>query len=336
MGRIQCGLTQECAYGATPQFARSCAFTACDVRPTLIRIANVLCPVDLSEPSRHALDHAVAVTRWCEAKLIVLHVSSALPLPIPVDDVVSSPPGLIAPIEPDQVLGNVRRFCDPSLSTLKSPAEILVEEGHAEHEIVALAEQVGADLVVMGTHARKAIQRLLLGSVTERVLRTTDIPVLTVPPAVRAEPVMYERILCPIEFHESEPRALEHVLLLARPFLKGMTPSTKRPGARLILLHVVEGVFEQLPEFFPVRERDALKRLNEAVPADFRDWCRPEARVTRGRADQEILRVAGEVCANLIVMAVHGKGAINQRLYRSTTSRVIREANCPVLTLYAE
>jgi nucleotide-binding universal stress UspA family protein len=301
----------------------------------LIRIARVLCPVDLSEPSRHALDHAVAVTRWFEAKLIVLHVFSAIPARIPVD-AVALPPELIAPIEPDQVLGDARRFCGASLGTLESTPEIVVKEGNAEHEIVAQAEHLAADLIVMGTHARKGIQRLLLGSVTERVLRTTHVPVLTVPPAERAEPVMYERILCPIESHESEPRALEHVLLLVLPFLKGMAPHTKRPGARLILLHVVEGVFEQLPEYFSVRERDAMKRLKKAVPADARGWCQPEARVTGGRADREILRVAGEVRANLIVMAVHGKGAINQRLYRSTTSHVIREANCPVLTLCAE
>jgi nucleotide-binding universal stress UspA family protein len=297
----------------------------------LIRIANVLCPVDLSEPSRHALDHAVAVTRWCEAKLVVLHVFSPLPSPIPVD-VEALSPELIAPIEPD----HVRRFCSPSLSTLESPVEILVKEGNAEHEIVNQAEHRVADLIVMGTHARKGVKRLLVGSVTERVLRTTHVPVLTVPPATGAEPVMYERILCPIEFHESEPRALEHVLLLVLPFLKGMAPHTKRTGARLILLHVVEDLFEQLPEYFSVRERDAMKRLERAVLADARGWCRPEPRVTAGKADREILRVAADVCANLIVMAVHGKGAVNQRLYRSTTSHVIREANCPVLTLCAE
>src|SRR5687767_8615522 len=50
--------------------------SACDCGAALTRIARVLCPVDLSEPSRHALDHAVAVTAWCEAQLIVLHVFS--------------------------------------------------------------------------------------------------------------------------------------------------------------------------------------------------------------------------------------------------------------------
>jgi nucleotide-binding universal stress UspA family protein len=245
-------------------------------------------------------------------------------------------PELIGPIAPDQVLADVRRFCSPSLSTLERPADILVKEGHAGHEIVAQAEHLAVDLIVMGTHARKGVQRLLLGSVTERVLRTSHVPVLTVPPATAAEPVMFERILCPVEFHAAEPRALEHVLSLVLPFLKGMAPHTKRTGARLILLHVVEGFFEQLPEYFSEREPDAKQRLEQAVPADAREWCQPEARVTAGKADREILRVAADVCADLIVMAVHGKGVVNQRLYRSTTSQVIRGANCPVLTLCAE
>jgi nucleotide-binding universal stress UspA family protein len=300
----------------------------------VIRITSVLCPVDLSEPSRHALDHAVAVTKWCEAKLVVLHVFRAFPIPIAVDAVALSPEPIA--IEPDRILDDVGRFCAPSLGALESPPRIVVKEGDAEHEIIAQAEQLSADLIVMGTHGRKGIQRLLLGSVTERVLRTTRVPVITVPPAERAEPVMYEKVLCPIEFHESEPRALEHVLSLVLPFLKGVAPHTKKSGARLILLHVVEGFFEQLPEYFSIRERHAMKRLTRAVPADARDWCRPEARVTAGKADTEILRAAADVGADLIVMAVHGKGAADRRLYRSTTSHVIRDANCPVLTLCAE
>jgi hypothetical protein len=95
------------------------------------------------------------------------------------------------------------------------------------------------DLIVMGTHARKGIQRLLLGSLTERVLRTAHVPVLAVPPAERTAPITYERILCPIEFR-SEPAALEYVLSLVLPFMKGEAPRSKKPGARLILLYVVE------------------------------------------------------------------------------------------------
>jgi nucleotide-binding universal stress UspA family protein len=278
----------------------------------------------------------VAVTAWSEAQLTVLHVFSfkaSLP-PIPADALAASPE-LAHTIEPDKTLDELRRFCVPSLNTLKRPAEFVVTAGNVQHEIVAEAKQLAVDLIVMGTHARKGIQRLLLGSVTERVLRTAHVPVLTVPPAERAAPITYERILCPIEF-QSERGALEYVLSLVLPFMKGEAPRSKKPGARLILLHVVENLFEQLPEYFSVREREAMERLKRAVPADARDWCRPEPRVTAGRADSEILRVAAELRSDLIAMAVHGKGVINQRLYRSTTSRVIREATCPVLTLCAE
>ena len=299
----------------------------------MTRIAHVLCPVDLSEPSRHALDHAVAVTAWYEAQLTVLHVFNAsLPL-IPAEGL-GVPLELGDPIEPDKTLDEVRRFSLPSLSTLQRPADFVVKEGNIQHEIVAQATQLAADLIVMGTHARKGIQRLLLGSVTERVLRTAHVPVLAVPPAERTAPITYERILCPIEFR-SEPAALECVLSLVLPFMKGEAPGSKKPGARLILLHVVENFFEQLPEYFSAREREAMERLKRAVPADAREWCRPEPRVTAGRADSEILRVAAELRSDVIAMAVHGKGVINQRLYRSTTSRVIREAACPVLTLCA-
>ena len=301
----------------------------------LTRIAHVLCPIDLSEPSRHALEHAVAVTAWYEAQLTVLHVFSAS-LPLIPADALAAAPELADPIEPDKMLDEVRRFCVPSLSTLTRPAEFLVKDGNVPHEIVAEAKQFAVDLIVMGTHARKGIQRLLLGSVTERMLRTAHLPVLAVPPAERTAPITYERILCPIEFHESEPRALEYVLSMVLPFMKGVSPRSKKPGARLILLHVVENLFEQLPEYFSVHEREAMERLKRAVPADARDWCRPEPRVTAGRADTEILRVAAELGSDLIVMAVHGKGAINRRLYRSTTSRVVRGATCPVLTLCAE
>ena len=278
----------------------------------------------------------MAVTAWYEAQLTVLHVFSAS-LPLIPAEALAVAPALADPIEPDKTLDEVRRFCVPSLSTLKRPTDFVVKDGNVQHEIVAQAEQRAADLIVMGTHARKGIQRLLLGSVTERVLRTAHVPVLAVPPAERTAPITYKRGFCaPIEFHESEPRALEYVLSLVLPFMKGVAPRSKKPGARLILLHVVENIFEQLTDDFSVREREAMERLKRAVPADARDWCRPEPRVTAGRADREILRVAAELGSNLIVMAVHGKGAINQRLYRSTTSRVIREATCPVLTLCAE
>jgi len=72
------------------------------------------------------------------------------------------------PVQPDEVTEEVRRFFAPSLSDSGQSVEIVVREGHAAKEIVLLAEQLPADLLVLGTHGRSGFERLFLGSVTEK------------------------------------------------------------------------------------------------------------------------------------------------------------------------
>ena len=112
--------------------------------------------------------------------------------------------------------------------------------------------------------------------------------------------------------------------------------------ARLILLHVVEGAVESdfgaidylsLREYNRYLEQDAMTRLKAAVPEEARVWCKPDERVATGKAYRKILQVAAEEGAELIVMGVQGKGVLHVRLFGSTTHHIIREANCPVLTL---
>jgi len=69
------------------------------------------------------------------------------------------------------------------------------------------------------------------------------------------------------------------------------------------------------------------------VPVDARAWCTPDERVVFGKASRTIVQLAGEEAADIIVMGVHGAGALGRRLFGSTTHHVIREAHCPVLTL---
>jgi nucleotide-binding universal stress UspA family protein len=88
-----------------------------------------------------------------------------------------------------------------------------------------------------------------------------------------------------------------------------------------------------LREYYRYLEEDAMARLKAAVPEDARLWCKPDERVVMGKAYREILKVAAEEGVELIVMGVHGKAALNRRLFGSTTHHIIREAGCPVLTL---
>jgi nucleotide-binding universal stress UspA family protein len=296
----------------------------------MIDINRILCPVDLSEFSRHALDHAFALATWYDAHVTVLHVFGPAQLPVPLISVPADVP-VLPPIQRNEVAEDVRRFCGPLPTVGGGPAEIVMTEGDPAKEIVLQAERV--DLVVMGTHGRSGFERLFLGSVTEKVLRTTHVPVLTVPPPVeRPESVIYKTILCPVEFSDASTRALAYALSLA-----------EETDARLILLHVVEGDLEEpsfgeighlsVREYYRYLEEDAMARLKAAVPEETRVWCKPAECVVTGKAYRAILKVAAEDHAELIVMGVHGKGALHRRLFGSTTHHVIREAGCPVLTL---
>src|SRR5262249_46635204 len=112
--------------------------------------------------------------------------------------------------------------------------------------------------------------------------------------------------------------------------------------ARLILLHVIEGADQpslaemghlNVREYYRYLEEDAMARLKAAMPDEARVWCKPDERVMTGKAYHEILRIAANEGAEVIVMGVHGKRALHVRLFGSTTHHIIREARCPVLTL---
>jgi nucleotide-binding universal stress UspA family protein len=297
----------------------------------MIRIDRILCPIDFSDVSRHALAHVAAFAQWYEAKVTVLHVYSA-PVP-PV--AVSQYPGnisLLPPVQPDEVQAQVRTFCEPLSVAGVSPA-IIVEEGDPAKAITRMAGDAPPDLLIMGTHGRGGFQRLLLGSVTEKVLRLVACPVLTVPPpAATGSTPSFKTILCPIDFGPSAIRALDYAFSLA-----------KEADARIILLHVVEALSDaaalgepigfSIPDFQRSLEQDALERLTALIPADARSWCEPEVRVTSGKAQREIVRVTKENQAELIVMGVQGRGAVDLLLFGSTTHHVIRDAAVPVLTL---
>jgi nucleotide-binding universal stress UspA family protein len=301
----------------------------------MVDVKRILCPVDLSEHSRHALEHALALGQWYKAPILVLHVVDT-----PLTFVPAGAPGNTAAIplvQPNEVKDEVLRFCASALAS-GHRMDVVVKEGTPAKEIVRQAEELPADLLILGTHGRGGFERLVLGSVTEKVVRTTRRPVLTVPPRVETAipgPPLYKTVLCPVDFSDASTRAVEYALSIA-----------KEADARLILLHVLESLYDQapideeaahltVPEYRRHVEQDATSRLGAAVPTDARVWCRPEEQLAFGKAYEEILRVAEESRSELIVMGVHSRSAVAIWLFGSTTHHVIRQATCPVLTLHA-
>lgn len=299
--------------------------------PGMLTIRHILCPVDFSEPSLRALREAVSLAKAQHADVKALHVLPAhLP---PLSGLAMAAAGFLEPDARERqradFLERLRAFVASAADGV--PVEPVVEEGDVVNEIVTQATARGVDLVVMGTHGQRGFESLTLGSTTEKTLRKSRCPVLTIPPAQKpgGSGGSFRSILCAVDFSASASRALEYALALAR-----------QGEGRLILVHVLESVplaapvpalaaFDA-PTYRRALEDDARERLRE-LPAAAGRWQKVED-IRTGKAHDEILRAAEEHGADLIAMGVHGHGALERALFGSTAYHVARRAACPVLT----
>ncbi|MBI4262788.1 MAG: universal stress protein [Acidobacteria bacterium] len=283
----------------------------------MIEIQRILCPIDFSEFSRRALDHALAIARWYGSAVTVLHVFPMVPTAayapgLPVFEI-----PLLTSQQRDQAIAEMQRFVAAEAAPNPSIG-LVVRDGPAASEILSQARAMRSDLLVLGTHGRSGFERLVLGSVAEKVLRKAECPVLTVPralpDAVPSSPVIFKRLLCAVDFSDSSMHALRYALSLAQ-----------EADAHLTVLHVREDEADE----------GAGARLEAAIPDAVRAYCTPETLVARGKPYRQILRVAEEQASDVIVLGVHGRGAVDLMFFGSTTQHVVRQAACPVLTLRA-
>ena len=287
----------------------------------MVVIKRILCPVDFSVVSERALVHAAAFATWHRAALTTLFVASATDA--------DGPGGKTNPGQFDE-----QKLCAffPAAAGASAAVRPRVTRGSVVTEILRVAAEMPADLIIMGTHGTSGFKRLVLGSVTEKVLRSSLCPVVTVPPGVNhhaAEPVAFRTVLCAVDFSDSSTRALEYAVSLAR-----------KAGGRLILLHVLEWFAEEREEpiagsdetAIPTSEQDARAQLEALLTSDARA-CDPELIVGYGAAHAEVLRVVRERQADLAVVGVQGRNVLDRTLFGSTTHRVVRDASCLVLTV---
>jgi len=139
-----------------------------------MKITNILVPIDHSACSEQALDYACELADKLGAKLQLLSV-----IGIPTYGVPDVGVGLTAPMMENLVDDN-QRALEALAKSRPAVSQALVRAGDARDVILHTAEEIGADLIVMGTHGRRGISRALLGSVAEMVVRTSPVPVLTV------------------------------------------------------------------------------------------------------------------------------------------------------------
>lgn len=298
------------------------------------QITHILCAIDFSDESRHALDHAIVLAKWYDAAITGVYVYGPLVPAIP------DASGLAYPGFPVFTEGD-KKDLEQQLESFLREAQavgvsrnVRVVSGRPADGILDAAKATGTDMIVMGTHGVGGFQRLIIGSVAERVLRRAACPVMTVPPRAQSTSVVpYKRIVCPVDFGEQAKAALELAASIA-----------SEGDAELIVMHVVEAGAEfdplaarsfTVPEYHNAARDAASEALTQLLNDDMREWCRPVTRIAAGKPYQEILRVAADDKADLIVMGVHGRNPIDLAFFGSTTNHVVRAATCPVMTLRA-
>jgi nucleotide-binding universal stress UspA family protein len=207
-------------------------------------------------------------------------------------------------------------------------AQARLNEGGAAEEIVALAEEIRVGLIAVGSRGRGRIRRLLMGSVSDAVARHARCPVIV----VRWKPVVFPaKILLATDGSEEATLALQTAADLS-----------EKTGSELHVVHIGEVPLVYHPERHGYRiqyERDEkeARELLETQVAGIKATAATVAQehLRMGRADEEVVVLAEELGADLIVMGSRGLGGVKRALMGSVSDSVVRHAHCPVLVVRA-
>ncbi len=274
-------------------------------------IERVLAPSDLTRLSHAAVELAASLAEKHHARLRTLHVDPADPHASTAGDYRELLPG-------------------PSHTSVETDA-VVVHGDDAAESILREAKAWPSDLIVMATHGLRRRYAWGLGSVAGAVLRDAPTALLLVTAASGEARWPFTRILCPCDFSEESDAAVAYVRALTR----GLEP-------RFDLLHVIEGFPERgsadgvhvgIPEYrvdLTESARDRLTLVAAGAGLPSRSW---RGVVAVGHPDHEILRVARESGADLVVLGVHDRRTHDRTLAGLTLAHLVREAGCPILAV---
>lgn len=290
---------------------------------------GILLATDFSVPARRAYSYAAQLARTLDTKVVLLNV-------------LEGPPGLDREFPVNTLfLKQLQEESDREMTALVEAAkrdglrpEPWQVYGNPAACISKSAGEMGAELIVMGTHGHRGWSRLLLGSTAEAVVREAPCPVLTIrtteadAAAERLDSPAIRRLLVPIDFSECAQEALEYAATLARQL-----------GARLALVHAMEAAAYPLDfALFGVSEEAALRgqvqfSLRGLVSALKAEKIDAESLCAVGTPAEIILKEAKDGPADAIVMGTHGRHGLSHLAIGSVAEHVVRQAACPVFSV---
>jgi len=295
---------------------------------------RILVPTDFSVASDRAVKMGMTLAERFDAEVHPLYVRQ-----------IHVHPGgfFIAPPREQSLLDEVEKVLQSTdLEAREALAGLVPKhngvryEGHIEtgvsvpNVILESVQSYDCDLIIMGTHGRRAVSRLLMGSVAERIARRSAVPVFTTRDGV-AGPLPPKKMLVGYDSSEDSMDALRFAGAWARS-----------PDAKLIVLHVVEPLVYPRFYAYPPTQREYDERIMEKgrqalqqVATEFLPEVEYETAVVQGPAASSIVEYAGKHDCDLVVLATHGLSGFEHALLGSVAERVVRTADVPVLTVRA-
>jgi nucleotide-binding universal stress UspA family protein len=270
----------------------------------------ILVPTDFSEPAAHALRYASALSERFGAHLLVIHADRF----VPVMDFTAIPAGVFSDLQ-ESMIENAREVLQAHAEENISaavPFDLRVIVGDTLDTIAAQIRESGANLVVMGTHGRTGVSRLLFGSVTESVMRMSTVPVIAVNPGA-SERAVIRKVLCPITFTETSRAALQYAAALA-----------DTPTAPLVLAQAIDD------DDAHIGMRDRI-RIQNWIPRELAGRC--EMRLATAEAAEDVVRMARESGADLIALGIETASTVYETLRGTLAERIVQQSGCAVLTM---
>jgi nucleotide-binding universal stress UspA family protein len=284
---------------------------------TRLSLKTILFPTDFSPASRSALPFAQTLARTYGSTVLLTHCIAPAPHEQVVTDRVPAQDNVVW----EDARHKLEEFThDPALYDCQW--KTVLDRGDLADVIPAIIEEEAVDLVVLGTHGRRGLSKLVLGSSAEKIYRSATCPVLTVGPrAHESAEWKLRRILCPVDVAEDPDPVLHYALSIA-----------EENQSEFIVLEAVPMVPWQHRASVEERSRHALEGL---IPEEAKDWCAPQFVIRWEHPADAILHEAEERQADLVVMSVHRSrvAAWSAHLPWPVASEVVSRAHCPVLTL---
>lgn len=284
-----------------------------------VSLRNILFATDFSSASERACSYAKALALNFRSAVEIVHVFDPSKVTTYVEAILGVPVK-----ERQQVISDSLQQLKSEFSAAGVSATTSLPEGHhPQQTILKLSREHDTDLIVAGTHSRWGLERLVIGSTAEELIRQAGCPVLTVGPHAKPAPegpLVFRSIVYATDFSVEAAKAAVYALSFAQD-----------SGAHLYFCHVART--DDSPEERKKLDAGFKADLKRMIPESSYEWCTPETVVEHGDAAEGILQLAERVHADLIVLGARNASFWLTHIEHGLTPDLLAEATCPVMTV---